>query len=895
MEDRITEIQDEIKGYRKQLEDLLANKFVDVALIMGLDNMMQLKMCGRIVADFREYYESIQSGSESHFRTADLIQVIWRELHYPGVKFLQAQHASLYDEFNSRMQKQEQKQGTLRTVEMRKLNESFKKFLAQVSLFYLTLMKHFAEDYASSLFPQTILDHFSFSISEGAKMVENQDVKANHLLLIHRCLSALGDISRHKAFVELFYVKPSISVKNYWKYYNSKRDFENKSHVSFRPLYDKALLYYNFCILLLPALNEPYNQIGMIYNILNDKVDAIYYFLRSSLTRIPGGSLGLLNLNTILLKKSFLDEISIIFRERKRGEAKANSLKPREISDLLFICILGFHYSPKVYQKNATSFTGNIPYTKVEKYFIELSSERRSLDFQESSKKELNRKLKQFLIILSFNRILKNKKSSVHFNEFLFKYVEQVIDYDTFGTRQERSNLLIFLRILFNWLKENPSMLKDFLSRPLILEKTTRLLNILLGIDYDLESDGFGAQQLGEVMKTQMRPKRDYFFVEDIALRDYSVLNHQLRDFNDTLLFETNDINRLDGNFSRTLSSEGLLKQSNNDKSLKNKLHLVKVSIMNREDFLRTHAVILLGYKILKLKGVQYHKDSMQFIEGEKVEKSSISTVSTSKKPSRRKQKQLKVSHEDIKDENREVLTLLSQLRLSETNQVHLPSSLNEINSFILSHSSELNKEVFNSANDDVHAEVHSAKKHQDEPQNASADILNTIIDRRRHEVKQISRDDHISQVRSASPSVISNPPVPNTIHDAFYAQAPVMGAPFQLPRYNAQNVHYQQLVPPAMVAAHGGFDQPSPYPAPPPFPQSFYANSSSHVPNAQSCASGVNYPLNPQQNLQPHCTQEYDHTRHPYGYYPNLSIQSTQQHTTHNAQTPSYPMYFQS
>ncbi|KAL6451620.1 EBS1 Protein EBS1 [Candida maltosa Xu316] len=542
---------DEIQLYKSQLDDFLQRKFIDQSLLIGFNASLQAKFHSWIVNDLTHYQENLDTA----FTTIHFFEILWTEFHSPVIKFFQHQHAKVLEELNNDF-KACQKEGRpgdfkVKPVEMRKINDNFIKFIKEIFMFYSKLLKYFVTRYENAYVPNKFLNHFNYKVSERAISCSDENFQANVLYLDHKCCLSLGDILRHQAFVETSFVNPSSSNREFFKH-KSLGDSHN-----FLTAYSKSIQYYEFCIMLLPALNEPYNHI------VDDKFNAIYWFLRSQYTRIPEYKLGFSNLTKILSKHWFTTAlVDIVNASPERRFTKEQEL------NVYLICLIGYIYCPERY-KNGPNIVKKIPFSKIETELF------KSL----ASNYEQDMVLKQLTVLFSFVKLTSGDEYE-KLARFAFRYVERVLDY----MRKNNPSSLVVLRFILNVLRENKELLDIFHSRRNCVMYLTAVLNNYL-------TDSF----------IDSRPTRKYYFWEDVHFRDCSLIKFQFKDFKDDGIFEENDINHLVGDYSDIDFSNVL---SDNQ------------TIEDYENDLRTSAILVLGKKLLttcKEYEFQYDKDAIKF------------------------------------------------------------------------------------------------------------------------------------------------------------------------------------------------------------------------------------------------------------------------------------------
>lgn len=533
---------DAIRTYLTQLEEILSRKFSDHSLLLGFNASVQAKIYTWIVNDLDQYLKH----PEMEFDAIGVFDKLWTDFHYPIIKFFQQQHAVVFEEQNRELKKC-QKEGRpgefkVRPVEMRKINDNFMKYIKEIYQFYGKLLKYFTTKYKNPNIPDKFLEEFRFTVSGNAIECQDDNFLGHVIHLSHKCCLCLGDMLRNQAFIDTNYVVPCLSNKEFFKF----KSLPNKrNHMG---SYVKAIQYYNLCIMLIPALSEPYNQIGVIYNSADDKFNAIYWFLRSHFSRLSEHQLGFANMSAILKKHWFTTAlVDIVNGNSERRFSNAN------VMNVFLVCLLGYIYCPERY-KNGPNIVKKIPFSKIETDLFKMISS----DFDEQVV------LKHLVVMFGIVRLTREDEQRDKLLRFAFRYVEKVLVYLKTGDG------LMVLRFILNLLRENAPWLQVFTSRRNCVVYLTAVLK-------RFASD------------STTRPTRMFFFEEDVNFRDCSLIKYQFKDFNDEALFSPYIANMVVGDYSKCDLQDAV------DEYVERK---------------RTDAVVVLGKKILS--GVQEKKEKKQ-------------------------------------------------------------------------------------------------------------------------------------------------------------------------------------------------------------------------------------------------------------------------------------------
>ena len=116
--------------------------------------------------------------------------------------------------------------------------------------------------------------------------------------------------------------------------------------------------------MLLPALNEPYNHIGVIYNLVDEKFTAVYWFCGRSL-RGSQTTLGLANLTKLLQKHWFTTALVDIVKSTPERRFSNTD------NECVLVCLIGYIYCPEKY-KSGPNIVKKILFSKIETDFFKM-------------------------------------------------------------------------------------------------------------------------------------------------------------------------------------------------------------------------------------------------------------------------------------------------------------------------------------------------------------------------------------------------------------------------------------------------------------------------------------------------------------------------------------------
>ncbi|KAK6462029.1 Est1 DNA/RNA binding domain-containing protein [Scheffersomyces coipomensis] len=735
------EFQSEIDVYKTQLQELLGRKYLDQSLLIGFNSIIQSKFQTWITNDFNEYFtnstqpSSGQSESASipnnqpiiEFNTMDYLKCIWSEFHYPVIKFFQKIHSEYFNDTQSEFKKL-QGQGSankfkVKPVEIRKFNDNFVKFTKLIYQFYINILTHFSTNYKASLLPRIILVHFKLKLTPNAVEIKDANVQANLVYLIHKCLLSLGDISRHRTFIEVSYVIPCISNKDFFKYRNMSNK-EKAISFNLRLRYEKSVQFYKICILLLPALNEPYNHIGMIYNLIDEKFNALLWFLRSQFTRIPNYNLGLSNLNSVIKKKWFLTNLcDINFEDLSTIRRNKNSLTIEDDLNNTLVCLIGYFYYPDVYKKGP-NLVKDLKFSKIETQFFHwLNMLFHNLIISRDTDGYYFF-IKQLIIVFGFNK-LTSEENSENIQRFALRYIERLLDIIVKQEINEitRNPILICVRFILTWLKENKNVSTSAISRGNTLSIVSAVLNLILK-DTQSFPHPLDLPELRENIKSGTRPVRAYYFEDDVIFKDFSLIKYQFKDFKDDNLFKANNINLLCGDYTEFLR-EGKLPTFLDSPSTEKEVEkdadtnaavpevpiiapeTIRAEIYAFELGLRANALLVLGGSIYTQKsGGLYFDHEIEVFAVKKVDV--IPAVAAKTVRANKSDKSTKRSINYRTDTNPKVYKNQGKSQTSKessvstvrdsSQEINSPDSMKDIEETILNHTNILHKQLEESA-----------------------------------------------------------------------------------------------------------------------------------------------------------------------------------------------------
>lgn len=639
---------DEFARYKTQLHDLLADRHFDSSMLLGFDSMIRTKFQARIFADLNDYYSNIEQDKndlpnnqlELQFNTGSYLDLIWREFHYPILKLFQKLHEDLYKSVNANFSRcvNEGQPGKFKVkpVELRKLHDQLQKFTKQLFNFYISLLNYFTTHYDIPLLPRKFTEHFNFQPNPKAIRTSNTNFQANVLFLCHKCLVILGDISRHKSKIENSFVVPCLSNKAFFN--NRELNTIQKSLLE-EPTYEKAIQFYKLCIVLIPALNEPYNHIGMICNTLNKQFEACIWFLRSTLTRIGNFQVGMNNFKSIIRKKPFVAKLNRINSDRFDGGRSKTEPTMEDDLNTMLACRVLYLYDPEEHQ---------VDYKTIKKTTFSKLEDTLSRHLKSSFSKLLsegkdgsNFFLNQLVFLISIYYLSEKRASepgaddhiTLNLDRFTYRYIDQFCTHllDVELNEISATNSLQCFRLILNWIKENKRAYRSLQDKHRTMSKIVQVLNKFLEDNSLNIPDKVWTEyaqsrsSIGQLIFLNTRPLRSHYFQEDLMFKDFIVIRNQFRDFKDDLLFGASNIDALHGDYSCYCNELGIPKFLPETviarlTKIESKLDLtnaVQVEVNRYENLARIQSVVLLSYKLVQEPlGAKYSQSKIEITKG---------------------------------------------------------------------------------------------------------------------------------------------------------------------------------------------------------------------------------------------------------------------------------------
>lgn len=496
----------EIAKFKAQLHESLNKKYIDLPLLLGLTAVVQSKFHLWITDDFESYYERCKQPGNAQpegtsLQLAMLFEAAWAQFFHPVIKFFQRQHAEMYQALIEAIKK---KEGG-KVVEMRKLNESFVKCVTQMKTFYSGLLEELLAKHPNSLLPSAL-----YLRPESPSSFSSPDFESNHCFLLYHCYLGLGNLARHSSQIYTSFVLPCKSSATLYKHLKDPK-------VNIR-LYSKyyapALQYYFLCISLLPALNEPYNHVGVIFNAVGHRFNAVMWFLRSQFTRLPNYMIGRVNMELMLLKP-WLHE------DYKNVLTRALTTATADDANICFLRIMASFFVPNkhaFYLPTAENKLNDILNRKLSASAGQVFSE------------HLPMLLCYYCMSGDLQIVAKND-----FEQFFSRYINLHLKLMATMEEEQKEVLLKNLRLLLGFFRVRPSLLP---------QNKTVSGAVIDTINHFMDEN---SQKYTESYQGDIAPVRSYYFGEDVHYKDFMPIGFQFRDFNDDHLFTSGNVDLLFG------------------------------------------------------------------------------------------------------------------------------------------------------------------------------------------------------------------------------------------------------------------------------------------------------------------------------------------------------------
>lgn len=501
-------ILNQFKKYQEQLAGILqaysANQ--DDALLSGFLTFAHSK-CNK-------YFDEIllsddgQGHAGEPVRGAEDMQLtmdcLWKSVHYPIFKWFQLWRQHLVSV------NVDQKP---RYVELRKLNSKLTKFFKVIHKFYYGILEKVSSEFELfEILPHLFLQKLNIQTKESPEKTvlrSDDQLAISVIILIHRSLLNLGSCHRYKSMCE--------------KFKDTSQDLQ---------FFKKSMRYFNLATLVLPSVGEPYLQEGLIYVQARNFGFSTYSFARSALSRLPSAA-GLPNfLSSVCDPNSkIFTQVMIAFQDIFKQERDGRVVN-REIIEIYFLVLFCANFAPALWsgetgkcllsgarlqhireqycQKTATRYAKNLPLILQNEILLIAGFDLLKTYNSANKDEKATQKVKNSFLGFSFDLI----------SHFIDNVVVKEIE------NQQEWVYLAFVRVVNCWLMSNKAALQFAHRDVRFCDAMMRLMNSVL------KSPTFTRPP-----ELNHRPRRPYFFEEDVSLRDFKSVKFTLSDFNDDEVF----------------------------------------------------------------------------------------------------------------------------------------------------------------------------------------------------------------------------------------------------------------------------------------------------------------------------------------------------------------------
>lgn len=498
-------------------------------MLLGFTAVVQSKFYKWIQEYIELLYDSAgvpQNGQKevSEFNLVNLLEISWAQFLHPILKFYQRQHAELLS-FLLLPAKGSKRE--FKAVEMRKLNEYFTKFVKCVVSFYRKVLEYVMNTFPNPVITESLFRDLEIEMNLKETPPPSTDFMASTMLVLYQCLLGLGNITRHSAHIQATYVEPSKSNSHYQKFTKKLPDSNVKK------TYIKPLLYYSKCIQLFPQMCEPYNHIGVIYNSLSEKPNAVVWFLRSQFTLDQNKTIGKYNMATIFRKPWLEDNYSRVLKKQS-ADISTQDLQ------VLLLRLMGHIFYPEAYKKP-------LYYEKTSVDFI-------THTFFHSTPRPFVRDAENITdaltIMMCFYCIAESEdlddartKCGSLLHRFIINYLKHVSRWSP-ETRDD-SGILKNIRFILAFCSDLTSILN--------FGKEDIILALYEAISAFLDTDEETKANILVAFPQVKKPFRFYLFSEDVKFKQFLPIGFKFHDFDDDHLLKRGDVNLLLGSFLMNL------------------------------------------------------------------------------------------------------------------------------------------------------------------------------------------------------------------------------------------------------------------------------------------------------------------------------------------------------
>ncbi|QID86805.1 Telomerase-binding protein [Saccharomyces pastorianus] len=414
-------------------------------------------------------------------------------------------------------------------------------FFKTTHRYYYDIIECFFARYdMNSVVPPDIFTKLNLVQGTNKKVVldATNPLKFSIVISFQRCLINIGSTHSYKAILD----EPTDKPKRV-------EDFK------------KSIRYLTIASLCLPSVGDTYLQLAKIYQNTGKLSSYLFELVRGSLVRIPS-KYALKGLKGLILIPDF-PERKLLMKKLKKSLSKHPKGKRLLFENRIILQLLTTLEHIMVPALSSVSYTPDrwllrdhlqaavsehhLGHTNAILEILATMMGFFDFMFTNEEGKEQRRKLKYVNL----------SKCQVSFLDFSFDFIVSVIDVvvkPAWQKNVENFQYLAIIRLLICWIKSYRSILQYAHRHRKFCTSLASLLNDLMNSPLNYPK-----------CLSNHRPRRTYYFEEDIMFREFSCINFALTDFNDDLVYNSpNMVNNIIGcplsTEKGSLKEEGILR-----------------------------------------------------------------------------------------------------------------------------------------------------------------------------------------------------------------------------------------------------------------------------------------------------------------------------------------------
>ncbi|CCF59592.1 hypothetical protein KAFR_0H01820 [Kazachstania africana CBS 2517] len=490
----------------------------------------------RIITDELKLIKTEKSSSGVQM-LPELLDSVWEDVISPILGWFRAWKLTLLGF--------EKKKKYSTIVEFRKLRCKLRRTFKLFHKFYYGIIEFLVTNNdISRQIPEKLLRLLNLKRFVGFSNAENidDDNVAILVIILHQCLLILGKLHFQQSYLET--IKTTAS-------------------------YEKSVRYLKYAVLVLPAYGTSYHELASIEFCSKNFHRAIYLLLRGTLTRIP-------NLKSNKEFHSFFsnkkDKRRLLFNvklqevlDNEKDDLTAGLLKLQ----YYFLALFGYYFQRENWFREEDP---NILFNGVEivhmrrHLFLAIEKDLNAIDIVFDSVIILMGGFELMLkgssgkiVAINYVSLRDLKSEHIMYLEFCFDYFTEVINAKVrkcWRQEMDKFQYLAIIRIIECWIKSNQPVLQFAHRNKAFCFQLAEFVNDIISL-YPNEPQLF----------SNFKPQRNYFFEEDILLKEFCCVKFVLSDFDDSLIFKNNNkdiINQISGfvgpEYLRDKNSENMLR-----------------------------------------------------------------------------------------------------------------------------------------------------------------------------------------------------------------------------------------------------------------------------------------------------------------------------------------------